>query len=210
MVGVKYNSFTRTDPQWCAEFLAPERLIPAGTQADISQFSFSDAQTITLTPGAVAAGEGVTLTLASPLTAPIRKGQTLDFGAGEIFTLSERAEQGATSLVGDLADAVEGGESAEYAGISARTYVPDGIFVGRTFAERDAGDKFGPAEITTDDEVYLVAFANDDLETDAGITFVRHRHLIYENKLPGWGEMNAAEKAKVRELYDCVVLPENA
>lgn len=210
MVGVTFSSFTRTDPQWCAQFLAPECLLPAGTQADITEFGASDAQTVEVAAGVVAAGSDVTLQLARALNAPIRARQSLDFGAGEIFTLTTRAEQGATTITGDLADALEGGETAEYAGVSPMIVVPDGIFLGRTFAERAAGEKFGKAELLTDDEIYLVAFANNDVLADAGVTFVRHRHLIYENKLPGWSDMSAGEQAKIRTLYDCVTLPENA
>lgn len=196
-------------PQWCAEFLAPERLIAAGTQADISQFKFSDAATLVLVAGAVTAGANKTLTITTPLEASIPLGTVLDFGGGKLHTLTTRAEVGATKLIGTLAVAVAGGETFAYKGVSGRTVVDEGVFVGRTFAERDAGAGFGPAALATDDEIYLVAFPNDYLEMDKGITLVRRRHSVYENMLPGWSTFSAPDKAKIRSLYDCLTLPVN-
>ncbi|WP_143467743.1 hypothetical protein [Leptolyngbya ohadii] len=82
--------------------------------------------------------------------------------------------------------------------------VPSGTLLGRTYTERAAGTGFGPA-LETDDEIFIVAFQVERGEIDAGVTFVRHQRLVYENKLPGWDGFDADTKAKVRSLYQCIV-----
>ena len=207
MPGQTWDSFDMTRPEWVVDELSAHSLLPAGTQADISQFNYADAQLLTLVAGIVAAGGGVTLTLTEALKYDILAGQILDFGEGELFTLEQRAKRGDTTLVGTLAAAVEGGETYTYPGSSGRTVVRSGEFVGRTFAERTAGTGFGIADATNDDELYLVAFQNEYAEQDAGITLLRHTCVIYENKLPGWDGYNATTQAKLRELYQCITYP---
>lgn len=194
-------------PAWVVDELSAHSLVPAGTQADISQFNYSDAQLLTLAAGVVAAGAGVTLTLIEALKYDILAGQILNFGQGELFTLEQRAKRGDTTLVGTLADAVEGGETYTYPGSTGRTVVRSGEFVGRTYAERTAGAGFGIPDAANDDELYLVAFQNEYAEQDAGITLLRHERAIYENKLPGWDGYNATTQAKIRELYQCITYP---
>ena len=207
MPGQTWDSYTVTSPQWCAEYLNADRLFAAGTQVDPAQFSFADAQTITVTAAATA-GDPVAISIEA-LEAAIPAGQVLDFGSGKLFTLAEKANIGATSLTGALAVSLTGNETYAYPGLEARTVVPSGTLVGRTYAERDAGDGFGPADLANDEEIFIVAFANDFVERDAGVTLVRHDVAIYENKLPGFADLNAAGQTKVRELYDCRTLPVN-
>lgn len=208
MPGVTYQSSTLQRPEWLADDLSAMCLIPAGTQAEITAFSYSDAQTLTLAAEVVTAGAGKTLNLVDSLEYPIPAGQILDFGTGEYLTLTTAAEKGDTALVGTLAADTEGGETYDWPGVSGRTVIPSGTLVGRTYAERDAGTGFGIADTATpDDEVFIVAFQNEYAEQDAGITLVRHDALIYENKLPGWDGFDAAAKALVRSLYNCLSYP---
>ncbi|MEO1399686.1 MAG: hypothetical protein AAFV72_00340 [Cyanobacteria bacterium J06635_1] len=207
MPGVTWTSYDMQRPDWIADELGAHSLLPAGTQADITQFSYSDSQTLTLAAGAVTAGAGATLTLTEALESDILRGVILDFGEGELFVLEQRANRGDTTLIGTLAAAVEGGETYLYPGSSGRTVVRSGALVGRTFAERDAGDGFGPADAANDDEIYLVAFQNEYAEQDAGITLLRHECLVYENRLPDWDTMGATAQAKVRELYQTITYP---
>lgn len=207
MPGQTWDSFDMQRPEWVVDELSAHSLLPAGTQADISQFSYSDAQLLTLAAGAVTAGAGVTLTLTAALKYDILAGQILDFGEGELFTLEQRANRGDTTLLGTLAANAEGGETYTYPGMSGRTVIRSGEFVGRTFAERTAGAGFGIADAANDDELYLVAFQNEYAEQDAGITLLRHNCVIYENKLPGWDGYNATTQAKIRELYQCITYP---
>mgnify|MGYP001794889915 CR=1 FL=1 len=193
-----------TRPGWVANELNAYSLLPAGTQADISQFNYADAQDLVLAAGAVTAGSGVILALTEALKYDILAGQILDFGDGELFTLEQRAKRGDTTMVGTLAANAEGGESYTYSVSCGRTV---GEFVGRTLVERTAGTGFGVADAAGDDELYLVAFQNEYAEQDAGITLLRHNCVIYENKLPGWADYNAATQAKIRELYQCITYP---
>lgn len=206
MPGVTWESQAMQVPEWPAEELTSMCLVPAGTQAEIAEFSFGDAQTLTLS-GAATAGSGVTLTLTEALESDILKGVILDFGGGKLFTLSQRANRGSTTMVGTLAVNTADADSYNYPGSSGRTVVRSGTLVGRTFAERAAGTGFGLADVANDDEIYLVAFQNEYLEQNAGITLLRHTAQIYENKLPGWANMSTAEQAMVRQLYHCLLYP---
>ena len=197
-----------TRPEWVADELNAYSLLPAGTQANIAEFDYADAQLLTLAAGTVTAGAGETLTLTTALKYDILAGQILDFGQGELFTLEQRANRGDTTMIGTLAADVEGGETYTYPGTTGRTVIRSGEFVGRTFVERAAGTGFGIADAATpDDELYLVAFQNEYAEQDAGITLLRHNCVIYENKLPGWAGYNSTTQAKIRELYQCITYP---
>lgn len=206
MVGVNYKSHAEVMPEWCAEYLGADRLIPGGTQADVSQFDFSDAQTLAVS-SAVTAGSGVSVPLTAALTADIPKGQMIVFGVDETLTLTARALQGATALVGDLTNDLEGDETYAYPGMSGRTVVPEGTVVGRTAAERLANAKYGPVDLANDTDIFLVAFRNDYVEQDAGITLLRHRHMVYEDKIPGWDSFDTAGKDLIRARYDCRLYP---
>lgn len=199
-----WTYFTFMQPDWSAECLPAEKLLNAGTQLDLAQFGFSDSQVLTLAAGAVVAGANVTLTLTKALTDDIPVGTILNFGAGEYFTLTAKGAKGATTLTGDLAADVEGGETTTFKGVSGHITCASGTLVGRTYTERANGTGFGPA-VVTDDEIYIVAFQVDRAEIDAGVTLVRHQTLIYENKLPGWSGFDAAMQAKVRSLYQTII-----
>lgn len=193
-------------PDWSAECLVAEKLLNAGTQLDLAQFNFSDAQTLTLAAGAVTAGSNKTLTLTTALTDDIPAGTILDFGAGEYATLTTKGSKGATTITGvTLAADLEGGETTTYKGTSGHITVPSGKLLGRTYTERSNGAGFGPAVAASDDEIYLVAFQVERGEIDAGVTLVRHNTLVYEDKLPDWASYDATTKAKVRALYQCIL-----
>lgn len=205
MPGVTWTSSTLQQPEWAAECLPADKLLNAGTQLDIAQFMFSDSVSLTLAAGAVTAGSNKTLTLTSGLTGGIPAGTILDFGAGEYATLTVKASEGATTITGvTLAADLEGGESATYKGSSGHITVESGKLVGRTYTERANGDGFGPA-VSTDDEIYIVAFQVERAEIDSGFTAVRHETLVYEDKLPGWNEFDANTKAAVRSRYQCIL-----
>ncbi|MEM9486502.1 MAG: hypothetical protein AAGA83_22735 [Cyanobacteria bacterium P01_F01_bin.116] len=206
MPGVNWNSFTTQMPEWMAEELTSHNLLPAGTQAEISEFSFADAQALTLV-GAATAGSGVTLTINAALKSDINKGVILDFGSGKLATLDQKAVRGTTTLTVTLAANTVDGDSYPYPGSTGRTVVPSGTLVGRTYAERDAGTGFGIADVANDDEIYLVAYQNEYVEQDAGVTLVRHNTLVYENKLPGWATMTAAQQAAIRQRYQTITYP---
>ncbi len=190
-------------PNWMAEALMPDKLLPGGAKVVAAQFPREDAVTVTLTAGAVTAGTNKTLTAATALTGAIPAGMILDFGQGEYATLTVGATKGATSITGvNLAADLEGAEVATYAGTGARR-IEAGTLLGRTFAERDAGTGFGPYA-TSDDEVYLLAFQINNADIDNDAALVRPQTLIKENWLPGWATYSNDARAALRKVYQVV------
>lgn len=104
---------------------------------------------------------------------------------------------------------IPGGAKIDPTGFPAdaqgRKPIPAGTFIGRSYAERDAGTGFGPADVLTDDEVFLVAFDVVDALHIAEAELYQHGRVVKENFLPEWTTFTADEKAKVRELYQSIV-----
>jgi hypothetical protein len=190
-----------TAPQWAGDYFDRESLLPGGAKADPTQFPATDAVTATSPAGAAL---GATAIPVSALTNPIPSGTLLYFGAGVYARLTALAALGATSLaVEALPVAVPAGASATYLGLGKKT-VRSGTYVGRTYAERDAGTGFGPAA-STDDERFLVAFEVPDLARNNDIDLYRHNKIVRENFLPDYTAIsaNSALLAKLRADYTC-------
>lgn len=81
-------------------------------------------------------------------------------------------------------------ESAFSADADGFKYIPSGTLVGRTYAERDAGDAFGPAD-DADDEIYLIAYDVDDAAVNPDVVLYRHGGVVKENMLPEWDTWEA-------------------
>ncbi len=99
-----------------------------------------------------------------------------------------------------LAGGVKVTPAAFAANAAGKRYVAAGSLIGRTFAERTADTAFGAAA-DTDDEVFIVAYDIYDLNEINDAEVLRHGTLIKENFLPGWADVSAALKAKVRASY---------
>ena len=99
---------------------------------------------------------------------------------------------------------VPGGAKVDPAGFAADANgfkpIPSGTPIGRTYAERDAGTAFGPAD-AADDEVYLVAFAVRDALRNNDVELYRHNSIVKENFLPNFAGIAAGVIAKIRSLY---------
>lgn len=79
--------------------------------------------------------------------------------------------------------------------------VLSGTLIGRTYAERDSGAKFGPFT-TGDEEVYLVFADTSDLAFSQEAAVVRNMSVVVlENWLPGWAALAAATKTVIRSKY---------
>lgn len=206
MAKVEFSYTGYQQPDWAAEPLTADKLVPGGAKVTASAFARMDAVTVTLAAGAVTAGSNKTLTFTAGLTGAIPSGAILDFGAGEFVTFPTGAAKGATSVTNaTVAADLEGGESATYPGTSPIRKLESGTLVGRTFTERDAGTAYGVADTTTpDDQLFLVAFENTDLENNNEVTLVRHQTLIYEDKLPGWSSLTTGTKTAIRARYQCI------
>jgi hypothetical protein len=203
MAQVTWSSFSFALAAFAAEPFEAGKLIPGGVRLNAIEFPYSDGQTITLAAGAVTAGANKTLNLTTPLTSDIPAGYVLNFGAGEFATLKAIAKKNDTTLTVDLAADVEGGETAQFMGVSGRKPIAAGALVGRTYAERDAAQPFGVADVATDDEIYLTAFGVEDATIKPDATLLRPQTLIYEDKIPGWATFSAAQKAAIRDRYQC-------
>lgn len=83
-----------------------------------------------------------------------------------------------------------------------RKPIPSGTPIGRTIAERDAGDAFGPAD-AADDEVFLLAFDIPDAVLNDDAELYRPGSAVKENFLPGWAGLAAGVKTVIRDLYVC-------
>lgn len=201
---------TRTPPMWVGEFLAPDKLMPAGGKLLLSAFFGPDS--VLVTAGATAAG-AVSLVVTA-LVAPagwdgsstiIPNGTVLHFGTNKFAVVNDANVQPGDVAITVLAipTALAGGETARYPGTQIKS-IPSGTVVGRTYAERATGDRFAPAA-AGDDEVYILAFDITDLaEWDGDADFVKPKTgvVVKENYLPGWSGLAAAVQALVRAAYN--------
>lgn len=186
-----------THPAWAKDFGSRDHLIPGGGRVDAAQFARSDAVNVAL-DAAAAAGD-VALTVHA-LSGPIPAGTTLRFNGGQVAYVTADALAAAVSLtVEALAFAIPDEATAQYRG-TGKVYIRDGIYVGRTYAERDAGTNFGPAA-DTDDERFLLYHPINDALTNPDATFYRPGSLVAENHLPGWAGLSAGLKASIRATY---------
>lgn len=203
MPGITYNSIQRTSPAWAQDGIGGDTLLQGGARLDAAQFPVNSAVVVTTT--AAAAANATSIAVAA-LAGAIPAGTVLYFGeTGELARLSSAAAAGATTLAVDaLPSAIESGDKATYPGTSLIKTVGSGTPVGRTYAERDAGADFGPAE-TTDDEYYLLAQDVPDLNRNTDCELYRHGRAVRENVLPNWATLSPQHKAKIRALYECFV-----
>lgn len=194
------SAVTLTPPVWAAEFLSPHRLIPGGGKLDPAQFRSPDAVFVDV--GAAGAAAAATTVPVVALSGPIPAGAFVDFnGTTKYLYTTAAAAAGATSLtVRPLATALVDADTGWWNGAEIKTLI-SGTVVGRTFAERAANTRFGPAA-AADDEVFIVAFDHTDIaEDDGDVEFVKPGTSIKENFLPGWTGLAAAVQALVRLKY---------
>ena len=201
MAGITQGPSRTTAPAaWVGDFLDREHLIAGGARLDPAQFVATDA--VVATVGAAGAAQGATSVPVAALAGPIPSGTVLDFGGAKFARLTAAAAAGATTLaVAALPTALVSGDAATYAGVGLKTIV-SGTPIGRTFAERDAGTPFGPA-VSTDDEIYLVAFDIADATRRQDVELYRPGSIVKENFLPGFASMASNLKTAIRARYQC-------
>lgn len=187
--------------RWAGEVRGKENLVRGGARADAAQFNAEDAVVVTVGAGGAAIG-AISVPVAA-LSGPIPSGTTLDFGGAKFAVLTAAAAAGATALaVRAVPTALAAGDAATYKGIK-RKLLASGVLVGRTNAEAVAGTPFGPA-VGTDDQVYIVAFDNTDLDRIPEIELYRYGRLVKTNFLPQWTTMGATLQGKVRANYETI------
>lgn len=187
-----------TAPRWAGEPFRKELLLPGGVKVLASAFYAEDSVSVVV--GAAGAAANATAVPVDALSGPVPSGTMLHFGSKKFAILTADADEAATSItVEALPTALVDNDTAIYPGEDAVS-IPSGTVVGRTYAERDAGDPFGPAG-DSDDEVYLIAFDVTDVNNNNDAELYRHGGLVKENYLPVWSALSAAVKAKVRAAY---------
>lgn len=209
------NSFQRSTPEWAGTPQhQPKVLLPGGGHINAAEFNSADAVVITVNTGGAAQNATTipVVELKSPqdLVVPgtgvlLPKGALLDFtGAGKFAKLTAPANVGATSLtVEALPQALVAGDVARYSH-GAYKLVANGQLVGRTWAERDAGTGYGPADVATDEEIYLLYFDIHNALVDNEAELYMHGNVVYENLLPGWATLPAPVRAYIRSNYHCI------
>jgi hypothetical protein len=207
-------------PRWLAEFTGRDSIIP--TPALIDPTAFNDYAGVTAVVGAAGAAANATsipvaaLTQGPTVVAPtavignvvIPAGANLYFGgAKKLARVTVDAKIGDTAItVEALPTALVSGDTARYNSVNPNgKYLPGGLLVGRTFAERDAGTPYGVADVVTpDDQIFLTVFDISDANKDAGIELLRHNMTVKENYLPDWASYTSGMKTVLRARYRCI------
>lgn len=197
-----FNEIQSTPPVWMGDYSGRESIMPVPVKLDPAAFNGEDAVRVTV-GAAGAAADAVTVPV-DALPGPIPAGTVLDFGDKKFARLTAAAAAGAVTLaVAALATALADDDTATYPG-TGKKRVPSGTLIGRTYAERDAGNPWGPADVAGDDELYLTARDAADLSKDNDTEIYRHNRVVKENYLPGWAGLSNAVKTKIRALYQCI------
>lgn len=192
-------------PRWAGDFGSPELgLMRGGFRLDASQWETVD-YTITATEPAIATATEITV---AALPVAIPADTVLDFaGTGELARVTVAAAIGATTLTVEALDAaIEDNDTATYTVTDASPVtVLSGTAVGRTIAERDTGDGFGPAD-AADDEIFLIYF--DVWDASINPDFVAYRpyagRIVKENFLPGFDDLAAGVVTDLRARYNLI------
>lgn len=202
MPQITWNAKQQTAARWAGQVFDRFSLLPGGAKIASGVFGIFS---VTADGGAA---EGATSLAVDALPVALPSGTVLNFGnhsvddVAMIAVLTAAAAKGATSLaVQELGHAVEDNAAASYN--AAWTVLESGRLIGRTYTERDAGTGYGPADVDNDDEIYLVAFDVDLRNGETDVELYRHGALVYENRLPGWSDMTAGQKAAIRARYQC-------
>jgi hypothetical protein len=196
---MSYYGNVRSAPQWRGDFGGREHILP--TPAKILASAFADAAGIRVVASAqaLANATSISVTALTPsafantvLIAEgnvlLRAGETLHFGGKKFATLTADAEIGDTSLaVSAIPTQIESGDVAVFSKFGTLS-IASGTAIGRTYAERDAGTAFGPADVN-DDEIYLTYNEVVDAYTNNDVELYRHRSLVKENYLPDYSTL---------------------
>ncbi|MEM9448680.1 MAG: hypothetical protein AAGA75_09105 [Cyanobacteria bacterium P01_E01_bin.6] len=214
MAQVTYSYESFSQPDWFAEQLTPEKLVPGGAKVVATAFQYVDQVTVSLN-GAVSVDDTSLTVDAIAMDNPastktgvvIPSGTNLHFGeAKEFVRITADVSIGDTSITAEaVPTALEDNDTATYNGLDVRIIIPSGTLVGRTFVERSAGTGYGQPDVATpDDELFLTAFSVKDAVQLNDVTLLRHNTLVYEDKLPGWSGLSSAAQAAIRSRYQCI------
>jgi hypothetical protein len=214
MVGQRYIGNTRGSPRWLADFGKRDIFVPAPAKIDPTQFP--DAGAVAVTTTALAAATATTIavtalarpgnpiaTAISDTAGLIPAGTLIKFGTGVYARTTAAAAVGATALTVEALPADVPSGSVGYYNPTGQKVIASGAYVGRTFAERDAGTPLGAA-VPSDDEKYLLAFdvVDADNQTSRDVLLVKRSKsiTIKENYLPNYDSVLNVGTAEVVTL----------
>ena len=185
------------------DFANREHRLPGGGMLDASAFAQTDTEVLVKVNDAdVNAGE--TSMTVEALSGPIPSGTVLEFSDGNFAKLSADAAAAATTLTVVALDAdIADDATATYDSEPGFDLVAAGTLVGRTTAEKLAGDPFGPYG-DSDNEIFIVAEDQDISDGDAPCELCRHGSLIKYDFLPSWDGASSTAKAALHASYDVI------
>ena len=203
MARVSFSSSQILSANFLAEELTADILVPGGARIIASEFFAPDAVRVVVAVGGAAIS--ATVIPIDALSGSIPVGAILDFtGTKKFAVLTAAAVAGATSLtVEALPTALVATDLAVYSGRVDKP-IQSGILVGRSFSDRASRLPFGVADVSTDEDIYLIAIGAADANINPEVVLLRYQSLIYEDKLPGWAAMTSPIKTKIRSLYQCI------
>lgn len=202
-----------THPVWLKDWTSRDRQLPGGAMVDPTAFPKADQTTLTADATAAAGATAIQLAAAIPeddrgADILIPSGTLLDFGTN-VVTLSQDAQTGDTALQVEAISAggVNAGDDAVYAG-DGPIFVPPGTVVGRTRAEAEASQGFGPVDFTAgtsvdDDEVYLTLFPVQDASENPEVELLRPgaATVIVYDLLPNWATLDPVVQQWVHDNF---------
>lgn len=197
---------TNIRPGWMGDFASRLAILAGGAKIDAASFPGEEAVPIRVTANAAADAVAV---IVAPLSDALPAGIILPFGGKKYATLTAAAIRGATSLtVSPLVTALAVDDASSYSAPGLARRVASGRLVGCTYAELEngaaSGMNWGKAE-DADEVVRLIAYDVPDANKDNDCNIYRPGNLVYVNFLPGWADLSATLKTKVRAAYECTV-----
>lgn len=183
-------------PRWLADETTRDHLVPGGVKLASAAFPIEDAVTVTVAAAGAAVG-AVAIPLAAGSPGRIPQGTILNFtGVGEFALVTAEVQPGANSIAVEALDAaIEAGDTATYPG-TGKKYVADGVLLGMTQAEMDAGAAWGPWA-TGDDHVRVLRFPVEDAVQNNDGVLVRPGSVLKYNLLPQ-APLSAAQLTALR------------
>lgn len=205
--GMVYSEILKTNPVWLKDFVDRDKLHVFPARLDAAQFT-ADQGGILVKANGAALADATTIAV-DALSGPIPAGALLIFGAytsKKFARLTVAAAAGATSLtVNPIPTALADNDEAVYSKYG-KVFIPSGTVVGRTIAERDAGNNWGPA-VSTDDEISLTLHDVEDVAVNDNVELIREKSgvQIAENYLPNWTTLAGALKTQLRARFNLML-----
>lgn len=213
--GIAWTEPNFSVPPWMGTPIHhPKVLLPGGGFIDAAAIG---TLILTVAAGAVA-NDAVVLSVTAPEPVTIPKGTILEFTSVDGQTVADQvlvtADHPVTTVASNLpvtgigtANKPAAGMIATYSMVDGRKYLADGTLVGRTFADRDAGMGLKPvnaANVASFEQFFLTAFPISDVSESNFAELYLPGNVVYEERLPGWADLPATVKAKVRALFQCI------